>query len=38
MDKEQIRIAEVLFEMGVDEDIIQAITGQHEKKEKPSKE
>lgn len=35
MDKEQIRIAEVLFEMGIDEEIIHAITGQKENKDKP---
>ncbi len=28
MDKEQIRIAEVLSEMGLDDEVIEAITGQ----------
>lgn len=38
MDKEQIRIAEVLFEMGIDEEIINAITGQKESEVIPEKE
>lgn len=38
MDKEQIRIAEVLLEIGVDKDVIDAITGKKKKTQHPSKE
>lgn len=38
MDKEQIRIAEVLLEMGIDKEVIDAITGQNEKTHNPTKE
>lgn len=38
MDEEQLRIAEVLFEMGVDKDVIDAITGQKKDENKPKKE
>lgn len=38
MDKEQIRIAEVLFEMGIDQEVIDAITGHKAQEHKESKE
>lgn len=37
MDKEQIRIAEVLSEMGLDDEVIEAITGQKKRDDKADK-
>lgn len=37
MAKEQIRIAEVLSEMGLDDEVIEAITGQKQRDDKTDK-